>query len=60
MSRSAYIYPAQVAFSSNGKGTVTIAQQETRVTLTLPIERGGRSMALDPQTHRIYLATAKF
>jgi len=43
---------------------VTIAQQETpehlRVTQTLSIERNARTLAFDPQIHRIYLATAKF
>jgi hypothetical protein len=45
---------AQVAFGSNGKGTVAIAQQETperlRVTQILSIERGAYTTAFDPQT----------
>ena len=53
-----------LAFSSNGEGTVTIAREETPEKLvpvqTLATERGARTMALDPQTHNIYLASAKF
>ena len=54
----------QLAFSSNGEGTVTIAKEETpgklRVVQTLKTEPRARTMALDPVTHRIYLASAKF
>ena len=54
----------QLAFASCGDGTVTIAHEETPDKLTvvqiLPTERGARTMTLDPRTHRIYLATAKF
>jgi YVTN family beta-propeller protein len=54
----------QLAFASCGDGTTTIAKQETpeklTVVQTLTTERGARTMALDPQTHRIYLPTAKF
>ncbi len=54
----------QLAFSSNGEGTVTIAHEETpdkfTVVQTLTAERGARTMALDPKTHRIYLSSAKF
>jgi YVTN family beta-propeller protein len=53
-----------MAFSSCGDGTVTIAHEETPDKLTpvqsLTTERGARTMALDPKTHDIYLATAKF
>ena len=53
-----------LAFASCGDGTVTIAKEETpdRLTVvqTLATEPGARTMALDPKTHRIYLATAKF
>jgi hypothetical protein len=50
-------------FASCGDGTVTIAKVENEkldVVQTLQTERGARTMALDPATHRIYLATAKF
>jgi len=54
----------QLAFSSNGEGTVTIAREETpdklTVVQTLATERSARTMTLDPKTHRIYLASAKF
>jgi len=53
-----------LAFSSNGEGTVTIAQEDSSdaltVVQTLKTERGARTMTLDPKTHRIYLASAKF
>jgi len=54
---------AQLVFASCGDGTTTIAKVEgdkLNVVQTLPTERGARTMALDPATHRIYLATAKF
>ena len=51
-------------FNSNGDGTVSIARMDTSNTLTavqtLATERGARTMALDSQTHKIYLAAAKF
>jgi YVTN family beta-propeller protein len=54
----------QLAFASCGDGTTTIAHEETPGTLTtvqtLKTERGARTMALDPATHRIYLPTAQF
>jgi len=54
----------QLAFASCGAGTVTIAKEETpdklTVVQTLPTERGARTMTLDPKTHNIYLATAKY
>jgi len=53
-----------LAFSSCGDGTVTIAREGAAdaftVVQTLPTERGARTMALDPTTHRIYLAAARF
>jgi hypothetical protein len=54
----------QLAFSSNGEGTVTIAREESPdkliVIQTLKTEPGARTMALDSKTHKIYLASAKF
>jgi YVTN family beta-propeller protein len=54
----------QLAFASCGDGTTTIAKEETpqKLTLvqTLKTERGARTMAIDPQTHRIYLPSAQF
>ena len=52
------------AFSSCGDGTTTIAHEDSPGKLTvvqkLETERGARTMALDPATHRIYLAAAKY
>ena len=54
----------QLAFASCGEGVTTIAKEETPEKLTvvqnLKTEHGARTMALDPQTHRIYLPTARF
>jgi len=54
----------QLAFASCGDGTTTIAKEETpeRLTVvqTLKTERGARTIALDPRTHRIYLPSAQF
>src|SRR6266496_3727027 len=54
----------QLAFASCGDGTTTIAKEETPQRLTtiqtLKTERRARTIALDPQTHRIYLPTAQF
>jgi DNA-binding beta-propeller fold protein YncE len=50
-------------FASCGDGTVTIVRQDgvrLNVIQTLQTERGARTMALDPATDRIYLATAEF
>src|SRR6516164_4412486 len=55
---------AQLAFASCGDGTTTIAKEETpdklTVVQTLKTERGARTMAIDPKTHRIFLPTAQF
>jgi DNA-binding beta-propeller fold protein YncE len=54
----------QLAFASCGQSaTVTIAHEDgdkLAVVQVLKTERGARTMALDPTTHRIYLPTAKF
>jgi YVTN family beta-propeller protein len=54
----------QLAFAPCGDGTTTIAKektpQELAVVQTLKTERGARTIALDPKTHRIYLPTAQF
>jgi DNA-binding beta-propeller fold protein YncE len=52
-----------LAFSSCGDGTTTIAREDgdkLTVVQTLITQRGARTMALDPMTHRIYLATAQY
>jgi YVTN family beta-propeller protein len=54
----------QLVFASCGDGATTIAKEETpdklTVVQTLKTERGARTIALDPKTHRIYLPTAQF
>ena len=54
----------QLAFASCGDGTTTIAKEaapgKLSVVQTLKTERGARTIALDPRTHRIYLPTAQF
>lgn len=54
----------QLAFASCGEGVTTIAKEESpeklTVLQTLQTQRGARTMALDPKTHRIYLPTAEF
>jgi YVTN family beta-propeller protein len=54
----------QLAFSSCGDGTVTIAHEDSpdklTVVQTLTTEKGAKTMALDPKTHRIYLGSAKY
>lgn len=54
----------QLAFASCGDGTVTIAHEDApdklTVVQTLKTEPRARTMTIDPKTHRIYLASAKF
>lgn len=52
-----------LAFSSNGGDatlTVVDAAHGYKVVQSLPTERGARTMAYDPTTDRVYLATAQF
>jgi len=55
---------SQLAFASCGDGTTIIAREEAPDKLTvvqsLKTERGARTMALAPNTHRIYLPSAQF
>jgi DNA-binding beta-propeller fold protein YncE len=54
----------QLAFSSNGEGTLTVIHEESPDKFTVvgnvTTERGARTMALNKKTHRIYLPTAKY
>jgi YVTN family beta-propeller protein len=53
----------QFAFASCGDGTTTIAREDGDKLVavqTLKTERSARTLALDPATHKIYLAAAKF
>jgi hypothetical protein len=49
-----------LVFSCCGKGTVIVAREETAdklaVAQTLTTQPGARTLALDPATHKIYLA----
>lgn len=52
------------AYASNADGTLTVIHQESpdsyRVVENVQTGEGGRNMGLDPATHRIYVASAKF
>jgi DNA-binding beta-propeller fold protein YncE len=53
------------AFSTNGAdGTLTVIHEDApdrySVVQTLPTQRGARTIALDPTTHRVYSVTAEF
>jgi hypothetical protein len=54
----------QLAFSSNGDGTLTVAHQDSpdkyTVAQNAETQRGARTMALDTNTHDVYLVTAEF
>ncbi|MDQ6622412.1 MAG: YncE family protein [Verrucomicrobiota bacterium] len=54
----------QYAFAPAGEGVTTIVKEkspnELSVVQTLQTERGARTIALDPRSHRIYLPTAEF
>jgi YVTN family beta-propeller protein len=52
----------QLAFSSNGEGTLTVidAAHGYKVLETLPTARGARTMAYDEVSDRIYVVTASF
>jgi DNA-binding beta-propeller fold protein YncE len=50
------------ALSSNGDGTLTIVQQtggKWDVLENIATERGGRTIAVDEKTHKVYVPTAK-
>jgi YVTN family beta-propeller protein len=52
------------AFASNGEGTLTVVREtkggKYEVAGNIETARGARTMALDPKSHKIYLATAEF
>jgi len=53
-----------LAFATNGgDGTLTVIRQDAAdrytVLQALPTQRGARTIALDPATHRVYTATAE-
>ena len=51
-------------FSSNGDGTLTVAHEDSpdkySVVENVTTQRGARTLAFDPGTHRVYLVTAEF
>ncbi len=53
-----------LAFASTGDGHITVIREESptsfKVVQTVNTEEGARTMALDPQTHRLFTVTAKF
>lgn len=53
-----------LAFSSNGDGTLTVVRESSQgkfeVVQTVTTQRGARTMAIDPKTHKIYLPSAQF
>jgi YVTN family beta-propeller protein len=54
---------SNLAFSSNGEGTVTIVDASNggyKVKQTLATQQGARTMTLDPATGKIYVVTAQF
>jgi hypothetical protein len=55
---------SQLAFTSNGIGTMTVAKQNTDGTFsvvgTVETQPRARTMALDAKTHKIYMSTAQF
>jgi hypothetical protein len=54
----------QLAFSSNGDGTLTVVHEDSPDKFTpvasVPTQRGARTMALDLKTHNVFLVTAEF
>jgi DNA-binding beta-propeller fold protein YncE len=54
----------QLAFTSNGEGTITVVHEDTpdkyTAVETVPTQRGARTMAVNPRTHRLYTVTAEF
>jgi len=52
------------AFATAADGTLTVIHQDTpdayRVVQTVETPRGSRNMGLDPTTHRLFVASAKF
>ncbi|MBV9927885.1 MAG: YncE family protein [Acidobacteria bacterium] len=61
---AAFDAEAGLVFSSNGEGTLTVVHEDSpdkyTVVENVKTQRGARTMALDPKTHRVYLVTAEF
>ncbi len=52
----------QLAFSSNGEGTLTVvdAANGYKTLQTVPTQKGARTMSFDPGSDRVYVVTADF
>jgi DNA-binding beta-propeller fold protein YncE len=54
----------QLAFTSNGEGSITVVHEDTpdkyTVVETVPTQRGARTMTVNPKTHRLYTVSAEF
>jgi DNA-binding beta-propeller fold protein YncE len=54
----------QLAFSSNGEGTLTIVHEDSpdkfSVVENVQTKPGAKTMSLDPKSHNIYLVSAKY
>jgi DNA-binding beta-propeller fold protein YncE len=60
---AAYDPGTGLAFSSNGEGTLTVvrlAGGKYEVAETVKTTRGARTIALDPQSHKLYLPAARY
>jgi DNA-binding beta-propeller fold protein YncE len=61
---AAFDAAARLAFASCGEGVLTAVRVNPdgapEVARSVPTQRGARTMALDPRTHRIFLVTADF
>ena len=54
----------QTVFSSNGEGTMTVVHENSPLSFVVVenavTQRGARTVAVDPATHSVFTATAKF
>jgi DNA-binding beta-propeller fold protein YncE len=61
---AAYDAASGDALASNADGTLTVIHQDSpdqyHVIQTIETPQGSRNMGLDPATHRVFIATAKF
>jgi YVTN family beta-propeller protein len=61
---AAFDLGAGLAFASNGEGTLTVVRKDKQgkyeVAENVPTQRGARTMAVDPKTHKVYTVTAEF
>ena len=52
------------AYSSNGEGNLTVVQEASSdkfsVLENVPTQKGAKTIALDTQTHHVFLSTAEF